>query len=316
MFRLTLLPSIIILLSACSGNQARQVANLDNFYQYQIYSPNSEPITIDELAQNFQKADVILVGEWHTHSGIHRFQTELLQRLLRQNMTIALSMEQFSRDHQSVVDSYLKGEIGEQTLITQTDAWPNYPSDYRPLVELAKQHRSDIIAANAPKKIVRCIGQLGIDYLNTLTPTQRSFVAKSISTDSSPYKNVFMESMHHGDEEQTERQYAAQISWDETMAESIVNYLKKNPTSKVMHIAGSFHIQQGLGIKSSILKRNPTLNVVVITPQSITELSPKSGTDYQLAVLAPPVRYVKMENRMAAYHSIKKRNHQLECSAN
>ena len=316
MFRLTLLSSIIILLSACSGNQARQVAHLDNFYQYQVYSPNSEPITIDELVKSVQKADVILVGEWHTHSGIHRFQTELLQRLLKQHMTIALSMEQFSRDHQSAINNYLEGKIGEQTLITQTEAWPNYPSDYRPLVELAKQHQSDIIAANAPKKVVRCVGQLGLDYLNTLTPTQRSFVAKSINTDSSPYKNVFMESMHHGDEEQTERQYAAQISWDETMAESIVNYLDTNPTSKVMHIAGSFHVQQGLGIKSSILKRNPTLNVVVITPKSIAELSPQSGKDYQLAVLAPPVRYVKMENRMAAYHSIKKRNHQLECSPN
>jgi uncharacterized iron-regulated protein len=269
---------------------------------------------MDELTQNVQEADVILVGEWHTHSGIHRFQTELLQQLLNQNMTVALSMEQFSRDNQSTIDAYLDGEIGEQTLIKQTNAWSNYPSDYRPIVELAKQHQAHIIAANAPKKIIRCISKLGVEYLNTLTPIQRGFIAKSIDTGDSPYKKVFMESMHHGDKEQTERQYAAQVSWDETMAESIVNYLNENSTSTVLHIAGSFHIQQGLGIKSSILKRNPALNVVVITPQSITELGKISGKDYQLAVLAPPERYVKMENRMDAYHSLSKRNHQLKCS--
>ena len=202
MFRLTLLPLLILLLTACSGNQSKQVVYLDNFYQYQIYTPNSEPITIDELTQSIQTADVILVGEWHTHPGIHRFQTELLQSLLNQNRTVALSMEQFSRDHQDALDAYLESKIGEQTLIKQTNAWPNYLSDYRPLVELAKKYQSDIIAANAPKQIVRCVGQLGLNYLDTLTPAQRSFVAESINTDSSPYKNVFMESMHHGDEEQ------------------------------------------------------------------------------------------------------------------
>ena len=120
MFRLTLLPLLILLLTACSGNQSKQVVYLDNFYQYQIYTPNSEPITIDELTQSIQTADVILVGEWHTHSGIHRFQTELLQSLLNQNITVALSMEQFSRNHQDAVDAYLESKIGEQTLIKQT----------------------------------------------------------------------------------------------------------------------------------------------------------------------------------------------------
>ena len=39
--------------------------------------------------------------------------------------------------------------------------------------------------------------------------------------------------MHHGKPEQTEKQFAAQVTWDETMAESIVNYLTATPGETV-----------------------------------------------------------------------------------
>lgn len=74
------------------------------------------------------------------------------------------------------------------------------------------------------------------------------------------------------------------------MAESIVRYLAANPERKVLHIAGMFHTQQGLGTAASILRRNPNLKVVIITP--VGEISPQSD-DYQLQVLTPPVRYVQ-----------------------
>ncbi len=104
----------------------------------------------------------------------------------------------------------------------------NYESDYRPLVEFAKQADIPVIAANAPKNIVRCIGRQGADYLNKLDSDERSFIADEVNTANSPYKEKFMASMHHGKPEQTEKQYAAQVTWDETMADSIVKYLAKH----------------------------------------------------------------------------------------
>ena len=117
--------------------------------------------------------------------------------------------------------------------------------------------------------------------------------------------------MHHGASEQTEKQYAAQITWDETMAESIVRYLQDNPESKVLHVAGKFHTEQGLGIKASILKRAPNLNVVVITPTA--DLSNNTGNDFLLNVLAPPARYVQMENRKQAFQHLSTRNESTTC---
>ncbi|EPI8561415.1 ChaN family lipoprotein [Vibrio fluvialis] len=280
------------------------------YYDYQLASPKGNSLTLSQFAQDIRNADVILIGEWHTHAGIHRFQTELLQELSKSKRPVALSMEQFSRPDQALVDAYLRGEIGEQYLIQQTSAWPNYESDYRPLVELAKQQKIAVIAANAPKSVVRCIGRYGAAYLEQLTPDERLQVAAQINTQDSVYKQQFMASMHHGTPQQTENQFAAQITWDETMAESIVNYLTKHPGARVMHIAGLFHTQNGLGTAASILRRNPSLNIVVVTPVSDWQTE---GQDYQLRVLAPPVRYVQPEHQMEAFKQLTHRNVDLTC---
>ncbi|URQ95130.1 ChaN family lipoprotein [Vibrio sp. SCSIO 43097] len=302
------------LLTGCSSythtDSHATSAEVTSFYDYQLYTPSGEHIALSKLPIELQQADVILIGEWHTHAGVHRFQTDMLKQLTSYDRSLALSMEQFTRDKQPVVDAYLRGEIGEQYLMKQANAWPNYESDYRPLVEFAKQKNLPIIAANAPKSIVRCIGRQGLDYINKLDDDQRMFIAQAINTGSSPYKEKFMASMHHGKPEQTEKQFAAQVTWDETMAESIVSYLDDNPGAQVVHVAGKFHTEQGLGTAASILSRNPSLKVVVISP---TDNVLADNTDYQLEVLATPVRYVQDAHRMAAYQHLIKRNSDLQC---
>ncbi|EJL6394009.1 ChaN family lipoprotein [Vibrio navarrensis] len=296
-----------MMLGGCATSPSTR--SLNHFYDYQLNSPQGQALSLQNLPSELLTADVILVGEWHTHPGIHRFQTDLLHTLSSQR-SVALSMEQFTRDKQPVINQYLAGEIGEQPLISEGNAWPNYESDYRPLVELAKRQGLDVIAANAPKAIVRCIGRQGIGYLEKLDETERHYLAAEINTADSLYKDKFMASMHHGQPEQTERQYAAQITWDETMAESIVNYRKAHPQTQIVHIAGKFHTEGGLGTANSILRRAPELKVVVITP--VASLS-ENGSDYQLEVLEPPVRYVQQSNRMKAYQALKSRNDELVC---
>lgn len=308
-----LLPILITLpLVGCASPSlnTNNTSPVTSYYDYQLYSSDAQPLSLQQFTTEVKNADVVLVGEWHTHSAVHRFQTDLLKQLVQSERKIALSMEQFARDKQTIVDQYLAGEIGEQPLIKQGNAWPNYESDYRPLIEFAKANQIDVIAANAPRPIVRCIGREGKQYLEKLPANQRNWVAAEINTDHSPYKAKFMQSMHHGEPEQTEKHFAAQMTWDETMAESIVNYLAEHPNHQLMHIAGKFHIEDGLGTKASILRRNPNLNVVVISPAvDLNSLS----TDYQLNVLPPPARYVQQENRLKAFQTMGHQRRELKC---
>ncbi|CAH6934875.1 Cofac_haem_bdg domain-containing protein [Vibrio chagasii] len=312
-----ILIGLATLLTACanqpSENTSQKVVQpetVSTYYDYQFVSPQGEALSLNALPQELLDADVILIGEWHTHSAIHRFQTDFLKARQSTSSNIALSMEQFTRKHQDTLNQYLSGEIGEQVLISQAAAWPNYESDYRALVEFAKANDLDVIAANAPKPFVQCIGRKGLPYLEQLSSEQRDWVATEVNIGDSPYKDKFMASMHHGTPEQTEKQFAAQVTWDETMAESIVDYLATNPDKQVIHVAGKFHTEGGLGTAASISRRNPDLKVAIITP--VDALSSDSS-DYQLQVLSPPVRFVQKENRMKAYKHLSKRSSDLQC---
>ncbi|MCY9827434.1 ChaN family lipoprotein [Vibrio chagasii] len=312
-----ILIGLATLLTACanqpSENTSQKVVQpetVSTYYDYQFASPQGEALSLNALPQELLDADVILIGEWHTHSAIHRFQTDFLKARQNADSNIALSMEQFTREHQDTLNQYLNGEIGEQVLISKAAAWPNYESDYRALVEFAKANDLDVIAANAPKPFVQCIGRKGLPYLEQLSSEQRDWVATEVNIGDSPYKEKFMASMHHGTPEQTEKQFAAQVTWDETMAESIVDYLATNPDKQVIHVAGKFHTEGGLGTAASISRRNPDLKVAIITP--VESLSSDSS-DYQLQVLSPPVRFVQKENRMKAYKHLSKRSSDLQC---
>lgn len=312
-----ILIGLATLLTACanqpSENTSQKVVQpetVSTYYDYQFASPQGEALSLNALPQELLDADVILIGEWHTHSAIHRFQTDFLKARQNADSNIALSMEQFTREHQDTLNQYLNGEIGEQVLISNAAAWPNYESDYRALVEFAKANDLDVIAANAPKPFVQCIGRKGLPYLDQLSSEQRDWVATEVNIGDSPYKEKFMASMHHGTPEQTEKQFAAQVTWDETMAESIVDYLATNPDKQVIHIAGKFHTEGGLGTAASISRRNPDLKVAIITP---VEALSSDSSDYQLQVLSPPVRFVQKENRMKAYKHLSKRSSDLQC---
>lgn len=264
-------------------------------YDYQIQSPNGVPYSLNELANALGDYDVVLVGEWHTHPGIHLFEAQLLSTLAARYPATALSLEQFSRAEQATLDAYLAGETGENTFIDKSNAWPNYVSDYRPLIEIARQDALPVIAANAPQSIVRCIGREGESYLERLSGEERGWVADTLTKDESPYKEKFFAAMFHGDETKTLNQYLAQIAWDDTMAESIVDFLAANPGYKVMQIAGAFHVEEGLGIASRITARNPALKVAIISPQTADDPLAAEITDFRLVVNALPSQWVNEE---------------------
>jgi len=251
---------LVSLLMGCAAQPVSTVNSVPplapTMYDYSITSAQGTPLSLTELSQAIKDADIILVGEWHGHPGTHLMQAQLFALLYSQNPNLTLSMEQFTRDHQTVLDQYLAGAIGEKTLIKDAKAWPNYESDYRPLIEFAKQHGLDVIAANAPKNIVRCIGQNGADYLNSLPQHERRWVAEQLTLAPDAYQAKFNALMHHGDEAKTQHQFAAQTTWDDTMAESMVNYLAQHPDKQIIHMAGRFHVAEGLGTASRIKARN------------------------------------------------------------
>ncbi|HFK2926994.1 TPA: ChaN family lipoprotein [Aeromonas hydrophila] len=315
MTRLLPLFTLPLLLAACATTAP--VNDAGTLYHYQLKATQGNDLILEQALARVADADIVLVGELHTHPAVHLLQARMLAGLAADGRPLVLSMEQFSRADQPVLDAYLAGRIGEAALIRDGNAWPNYQSDYRPLVEFAKAHHLPVIAANAPKPLVSCVGQEGSAWLDKLPASRRSQLARTLTLGDDPYRQKFMASLHHGDADSNARRFAAQTSWDDTMAESMVDYLRSHPGQRIMHIAGNFHVEGGLGLASRIASRNPDLKVALVVPELTT---PQAGdgqaaagrvADVRVGIAPLPERWLnadEMKQDMGALHQSRSRD--------
>jgi uncharacterized iron-regulated protein len=239
-------------------------------------------ITVNQAADALKDYDVIVFGEFHDHAGNHLAEMALFSAIYARAPNVALSLEQFERDVQNVLDDYMAGRIGEEALKKNARAWPNYDEAYRPLVEYAKEHRLSVIAAETPTSIVRCVGQEGPEYLARLGADKRGWAAAELHLGEGAYKDKFMhfladDPLHGSDASQTPaeraaadaRSFAAQATRDDTMAESIFLHLQKNPGGKIVHVTGNFHVEAFLGTVERLKLRAPSLKIAVVAPVEI-----------------------------------------------
>ena len=329
---------VFALLGSCSHLPTRSPAPpasapLTHFYDYQLVSSaTQQPISFEQLVHELASSDVIFVGELHSHSASHYLQMQLLAALYPHHPQLMLSMEQFARDKQAVLNQYLAGEIGEQTLMDQGEAWPNYASDYRPLVEFAKAHHLPVIAANAPTALVRCIAQKGPAVADKLPSEQRAYLAQDLTHSSAAYQEKFRQFLMqseapHGPSKKTpegqsgglSNSFYAQLARDNTMAESIAKALDAQPHHQVMAINGAFHSDGKLGTVEALKRLKPNLNIRVISPYARTADAIDLATatqqgDYIYIVQALPKRYVQKHHRDRAVKAMMERKKAHQCA--
>src|SRR5205085_11907725 len=153
--------------------------------------------------------------------------------LARRRSSIIVALEMFERDTQQALDNYLAGKMTEQEFLKISRPWPNYATDYRPLVELAKIRGWRVVAGNVPRKYASQVGRGGLSVIDKLPEDERAMIVAEVKAPNDDYYKKFAETMgaHPGatgekkDEAEErammERFYQAQCVKDETMAESI-----------------------------------------------------------------------------------------------
>ncbi|MGE4503689.1 MAG: ChaN family lipoprotein [Thiomicrospira sp.] len=182
-----LLFSGLAFVSACSVTP--QVASVQTLYDYQIVdSENQRYLNLAQTLAKLADSDVVFLGEFHGHPASHLLQSRLQQGLFALRPQQILSMEQFERDSQPIVNRYLYGELGEAAFMQQARAWNNYSASYRPLVEFAKMQGLEVVASNAPADIVRCVGREGESYLTKLNAQELAWIAQQPFTNDAAYE--------------------------------------------------------------------------------------------------------------------------------
>ncbi|WP_342647819.1 ChaN family lipoprotein [Mucilaginibacter sp. CSA2-8R] len=223
---------------------------------YKVYSTASQKqVSVDDIISNMSKADVLFYGEEHNDSVGHTIELYLLNKLIQKYpKKAALSLEMFETDTQPILNEYLNGLIREKNLISDARAWPNY-KDYRPMVELAKEKSIPVIAANAPGRYVNRVTRLGLNSLQQLDVTAKSWLPPlPIDTATGAYYQKFVDIMGGHAGMGGMQIYQSQNLWDATMGWSVAKYLKDHPGSKVLQINGGFHSEDKLGAAAQLKK--------------------------------------------------------------
>lgn len=217
----------------------------------------------NNLMQELTQANVIYLGETHNNVEDHQAQLQIIQTLYQKNPKIAIAMEMFQRPYQNVLDQYLKGEITESQLIEQSQyhqRWGFPWENYAQILRFAQANKIPVLAMNTPTEITRKVAQEGLE---SLTQSEQQYIPPltEIDLNSSEYREMLFkiyQDYHqesHGESENFERFFQAQILWDETMADAIANFVKNNPNFQIIVLAGQGHIVYGYGIPSRVKRR-------------------------------------------------------------
>lgn len=299
-------PALVVAQPAAAAPAAAVAAPAPGYAAHRVYDSKRKRITdFEAMLATLAKADIVFLGEQHDDPRTHQLQAAVLEGIARRRAgTVVLALEMFERDVQPVLDDYLARNVAEQDFLAASRPWPNYRTDYRPLVEFARAGGWPVVAGNVPRRLASMVSRGGLATLDTLASEQRAFVAEQLSCPRDDYWKRFRETMGdmsgHGMQlspEQLEatvwRVYEAQCVKDETMAESIAESFTTTG-APVVHANGSFHSDYRLGTVSRVARRLPKAKIVVVSFVPVEDLDAVDGKsrrrlgDFVVFTLATP----------------------------
>lgn len=252
---------LLILILNINGFKAQ------DFRSYQFFDKKSKAVSPEKVMKQLVDYDVVFIGELHDNSINHWLEKKITEALFDQKKgQIILGAEMFERDNQKALDSYLAGKIDPKVMKDSVRLWKNYETDYRPLVDFAKDHQLKFIATNVPRKYASQTSKSGIESLNQLPENEKKFIAKlpiEVTLETPGYKEMKSLMGDHVDELKLMNFISAQAIKDATMAESIFENLQAGKT--FIHYNGDYHSKQYGGIYWYLKKKNPNLKIAVIS---------------------------------------------------
>jgi len=299
----TLLLAMWTVAAVGTTSAALPVADTTTTDAYRIYQADGTELTLEQLAAATDTVQVVFFGEQHNDPVAHALQDSLLQHVHARADTVTqrsvtLSLEMFDRDVQYILDEYLDGHINEENFLQSARPWRNYTSDYRPLVEYARAHKLPVLAANAPRRYANMVSRESREALEDLSDAaQRHLAPLPYPEASAAYRERWDRVMSQGhglsddealadtldadtlDVEHEQEAYEpdtfldAQVLWDATMAFSIAEHLLRHPDAVVLHLAGSFHVDRGLGTPEQLQHYRPGTDTLVIVARPVENVT-------------------------------------------
>lgn len=252
-----------LILITCSIFFASNSQTLD---AYRIFSKNGETINFGQMFEELSKHQVILFGELHNDPISHWLQLELTIKLYgKYGEKLILGAEMFETDNQLILDEYLSGLISQGRFEAESRLWNNYKTDYKPLVEFAKEKNLRFVGSNIPRRYAAMVSSGGFEALEKLSEEAKRFISP-LPVDYDPelpgYKAMLSMMGMPGKGPSSDNFPKAQAIKDATMAWNININLK--PENILLHFHGTYHSNNYEGIVWYLNRYRPNTKIATI----------------------------------------------------
>lgn len=241
---------------------------------FELYDQKGKTVKYKKMIKVLSDADMVFFGEYHSNPISHWMQLEMAQSFYEiKGNELFFGAEMFENNNQLVLNEYLAGFYPEDKMLPEiTQLWGNYGTDYKPLLDFAKENKLRFIATNIPRRYASMINKKGIDALKELSPEALAFIGPDLEKYFDPTLKAYAEMADmmggHVPPNMLNIQ-TAQASKDVTMAHfSLENF---NEGNFYFHFNGSYHSNYSQGIIWWINKKEPGLVIKSIATVNRSE---------------------------------------------
>ena len=255
------------------------ISNAQDKKAYQLFDKDGKKVSYKKLLKAAEGTQVVLFGEFHNNAISHWLELELTKDVA-ENKAVVLGAEMLEADNQKQVNQYLNGDINQKKLDSTARLWPNYKTDYKPLVDFAKENKVQFIATNIPRRFASLVSKKGFEALEQLTDEEKTWIAPQPI----PYDATlpgYVEMLKMMGEHTSPNMPKAQASKDATMAYFISKNLKDGTT--FIHYNGSYHSDNFEAISWYLKTYQPNVKIVTISSVEQKDLTKLDTENYNKA---------------------------------
>lgn len=253
----TILFSIIAVAFLFAGCQDGEVVRLKD----------RAAIPFDRMVGEVSKGRVVVIGETHDNQAHHDLQLKIIRTLYEGGAPLAVGLEMFKAESQELMEKWWRwGMPTEQFEALYRENWGMPWILYRDIFLYSRQKRIPLVGLNVPREVIAKVAREGFA---SLTEAERKKLPPGLTCTLDEAYRSFIRSTFtehaHASGRSFEHFCEAQMVWDTAMAIYALEYLERNPGSRIVILAGSVHAWKR-AIPRQIATMRPDVTVSVILP--------------------------------------------------
>jgi len=224
-------------------------------------------IPFDRMVGEASKSRVVVIGETHDNQAHHDLQLKIIRTLYEGGAPLAVGLEMFRAESQELLDKWWRwGMPTEQFEALYRENWGMPWILYRDIFLYSRQKRIPLVGLNVPRDVIAKVAREGFA---SLTEAERKKLPPGLACTLDEAYRSFIRSTFtehaHASGRSFEHFCEAQMVWDTAMAIYALEYLERNPGSRIVILAGSVHAWKR-AIPRQIATMRPDVTVSVILP--------------------------------------------------